>query len=195
MSPAGTSAMGSRLFGILLGAVAVVYPLVVYFFLDQYGVTTLAGFLIVVLLIRVVPLLRKRPLALIAVLAFSAAFIVTVYQTESVRMLMLYPTVINLTMLGVFAATLIYPPSMIERFSRMMKMEIPPPAIPYMKVVTVIWCGFFAMNTIVSSVLAVRGETAYWAWYNGLISYLIMGVLVIAEILFRQVYKRRHGLL
>jgi len=147
------------------------------------------------LLIRVVPLLRKRPLALIAVLAFSAAFIVTVYQTESVRMLMLYPTVINLTMLGVFAATLIYPPSMIERFSRMMKMEIPPPAIPYMKVVTVIWCGFFAMNTIVSSVLAVRGETAYWAWYNGLISYLIMGVLVIAEILFRQVYKRRHGLL
>jgi uncharacterized membrane protein len=189
-----TAASVSRLFSLVLAALVFIYPLLVYFFLDRYGVVILAAPLGALLLLRVLPLVRSRPLVLVVTLVSIGVFLLLIYWSGNERLLLLYPTLVSLVMLALFSLTLWYPPSMIERFSRMLNMEIPPQAVPYMRVVTVIWCLFFAINALISAWLAWWGSMTWWTLYNGLISYLVIGLLIGGEFLYRGIYKRRHGL-
>ena len=189
-----TAASVSRLFSLVLAALVFIYPLLVYFFLDRYGVVILAAPLGALLLLRVLPLVRSRPLVLVVTLVSIGVFLLLIYWSGNERLLLLYPTLVSLVMLALFSLTLWYPPSMIERFSRMLNMEIPPQAVPYMRVVTVIWCLFFAINALISAWLAWWGSITWWTLYNGLISYLVIGLLIGGEFLYRGIYKRRHGL-
>jgi uncharacterized membrane protein len=189
-----TASLASRLFSLVLAAVVVIYPVLVYFFIDRFSVAALALALGVLLLLRVLPLVRQRPLLVALAIGGVGVFLLGIFWSGNARLLLLYPTLVSLVMLAVFSLTLWYPPSMIERFSRMLNMEIPPPAIPYMKVVTMVWCGFFAANALVSAWLAWLGSMAWWTIYNGFISYLVIGVLIVGEFLYRGIYKRRHGL-
>jgi uncharacterized membrane protein len=189
-----TAASVSRLFSLVLAALVFIYPLLVYFFLDRYGVVILAAPLGALLLLRVLPLVRSRPLVLVVTLVSIGVFLLLIYWSGNERLLLLYPTLVSLVMLALFSLTLWYPPSMIERFSRMLNMEIPPQAVPYMRVVTVIWCLFFAINALISAWLAWWGSMTWWTLYNVLISYLVIGLLIGGEFLYRGIYKRRHGL-
>ena len=189
-----TAASVSRLFSLVLAALVFIYPLLVYFFLDRYGVVILAAQLGALLLLRVLPLVRSRPLVLVVTFVSIGVFLLLIYWSGNERLLLLYPTLVSLVMLALFSLTLWYPPSMIERFSRMLNMEIPPQAVPYMRVVTVIWCLFFAINALISAWLAWWGSMTWWTLYNGLISYLVIGLLIGGEFLYRGIYKRRHGL-
>ena len=74
-----------------------------------------------------------------------------------------------------------------------MGVEIPPPAVPYMRRLTMIWTVFFALNACIAAWLAWQGSLAEWTLYNGCISYLLIGLLVVVEYLYRPIYKRRHG--
>lgn len=184
----------SRLFGFLFAIALVVYPVAVYYLLDSYGLSSLAALLAVLLLLRIVPLVRKQPLLLALSAVVVAIFFVVLYASQSVRLLMLYPTMMSIALMCAFAFTVARPPSMIERFSRAAKMDIPSQAIPYMRALTLIWCAFFAINALISAILAWLGVTSYWALYNGCISYLLIGLLLVSEYFYRQRYRRRHGI-
>ena len=184
----------SRLFGFLFAIALVVYPVAVYYLLDSYGLSSLAALLAVLLLLRIVPLVRKQPLLLALSAVVVAIFFVVLYASQSVRLLMLYPTMMSIALMCAFALTVARPPSMIERFSRAAKMDIPSQAIPYMRALTLIWCAFFAINALISAILAWFGVTSYWALYNGCISYLLIGLLLVSEYFYRQRYRRRHGI-
>ncbi len=54
---------------------------------------------------------------------------------------------------------------------------------------------FFTVNGIIATLIAFSGSLTAWTIYNGLISYIIMGTLIIGELIFRYFYKRHHGLL
>jgi uncharacterized membrane protein len=184
----------SRLFGFLFAIALVVYPVAIYYLLDSYGLSSLAALLAVLLLLRIVPLVRKQPLLLALSAVVVAIFFVVLYASQSVRLLMLYPTMMSIALMCAFAFTVARPPSMIERFSRAAKMDIPSQAIPYMRALTLIWCAFFAINALISAILAWLGVTSYWALYNGCISYLLIGLLLVSEYFYRQRYRRRHGI-
>jgi len=109
-------------------------------------------------------------------------------QTE--RALLYYPVWINAGFLLLFGWSLFFPPSMIERFARLMEGELPPKAIAYTRKVTQVWCLFFIGNGAVAGWLAWTGNWQWWAWYNGGIAYGLMGLLLGIEWLVRQQVKK-----
>ncbi len=105
--------------------------------------------------------------------------------------LRLYPVLVNTVLLGVFAYSLFFPPSMIERFARVSEPNLPAQAIGYTRRVTQIWCVFFAINGAIALMTALWSSPAIWALYNGLIAYLLMGLLLAGEYIFRRRFKRQ----
>jgi len=63
----------------------------------------------------------------------------------------------------------------------------------YMRGLTGIWMAFFALNAAFSFYTAMTYSTGAWALYNGVASYLLIGLIVGLEILYRPFYQRRFG--
>ncbi len=105
--------------------------------------------------------------------------------------LQLYPVLVSATMLGVFGYSLKFPPTIIERFARAREPDLHPRAIVYTRRVTQVWCIFFAINGCVSLITVLWGSPKIWTLYNGVISYLLMGLLFGGEYLVRPHFKRQ----
>jgi uncharacterized membrane protein len=105
--------------------------------------------------------------------------------------LKLYPVLVNLALLGVFAYSLIFPPSMIERFARTREPNLPGEAVGYTRRVTQVWCLFFCVNGALALITALWASSATWMLYNGLIAYLMMGLLFAGEYFTRWHFKKR----
>jgi len=170
------------------------YPFLVFFLLDEFGVRSFAFLLALALMGRIVPSTKSRPWLLLTGLVSVTVFLLILIRSESELLLMLYPALISCVLFVLFARTLFSPPSMIELISIRMGMPVPEKAVGYMRVLTAIWCGFFVFNGAVATWLAVGGDFARWALYNGLVSYVLIGVLLVGEYVFRQFYRRRHGI-
>jgi uncharacterized membrane protein len=100
--------------------------------------------------------------------------------------LKLYPVVVNAALLGVFAYSLVVPPSAIERIARMREPQLPPRAIAYTRRVTQIWCGFFTVNGAIALYTALYASSAHWSLYNGFIAYILIGLLFAGEYCVRR---------
>lgn len=106
--------------------------------------------------------------------------------------LKLYPVFMSLGALFIFAGTLIRPPSMIERFARLAEPELPQEGVQWTRKVTMVWCGFFCINAVIACMTVFFAPTKIWVLYNGFISYLLMGVLLLGEFLLRKRQQRLH---
>jgi uncharacterized membrane protein len=62
----------------------------------------------------------------------------------------------------------------------------------YLTNLTLVWASFFAVNCL-AALWTTTASMETWTLYNGLISYLLVGILLGAELLFRRHYKRRLG--
>jgi uncharacterized membrane protein len=111
---------------------------------------------------------------------------------ELLSPLKLYPVLINIIMLIIFGYSLITPPSIIERIARLREPDLPPIAIIYTRRVTQIWCVFFVINGSIALGTVFWASPAIWSLYNGVISYIFMGLLFGGEYLVRGRFKRRH---
>jgi uncharacterized membrane protein len=117
----------------------------------------------------------------------------TIAITDSESLLRAYPIVVNVSMLVAFGVTLFGDgPSMIEKFARVRRPELDAPAVRYTRRVTQVWCAFFAINGAVSAACALWGSRAQWALYNGVITYLLIGVLIAGEIAWRHAFVLRE---
>ncbi len=105
--------------------------------------------------------------------------------------LKLYPVLVNAALLGVFTYSLIFPPSMVERFARLREPDLPPQGVSYTRRVTQVWCVFLPLNGAIALVTALWASPATWTLYNGFVAYLMMGVLFAGEYGIRCNFKRR----
>ncbi|WOE31250.1 MULTISPECIES: septation protein IspZ [unclassified Acinetobacter] len=107
--------------------------------------------------------------------------------------LKLYPVLMSLGALVIFAMTLFKPPSMIERFARLVEPDLPVEGVLWTKKVTIVWCIFFLLNAVISGFTVFFTSTYIWTIYNGLLSYLLMGMILMGEFILRkrQQYKYR----
>ena len=167
---------------------SVAYPLVVWLALGHVGARWIALGLAGLALARAA-LTRQRAwiAAAAAVLLLAAAGA----WTDGWLPLKLYPVGVNLALLGVFAASLRHGPSAIERLARLREPALPPHAVAYTRRVTQAWCVFFAANAAVSAGTAVWADAAAWALYNGLVAYVLMGLLMGGEWLVRRRVRAR----
>jgi uncharacterized membrane protein len=163
-------------FNILLGLIFVSYPFAVYFGIRYFEPWTIAAVLIGLLTLRQAAgggnVQGGRPVWL-AALAFCA---VAAWRNDIIT-LRFYPVVINGTMLSLFAWSLRYPPTAVERLARLSEPELPPSGIAYTRRVTQVWCGFFVVNGTMALATALWSSFEVWSLYNGLIAYLLMGAL------------------
>jgi uncharacterized membrane protein len=57
--------------------------------------------------------------------------------------------------------------------------------VRYTRRVTEVWCAFFVLNAAAAAYTAIYATREAWALYNGVIAYVLMGTLFVAERLLR----------
>jgi uncharacterized membrane protein len=111
--------------------------------------------------------------------------------------LKLYPVLVNAVLLIAFAASLRHPPSVVERLARLHEPELDAQGVIYTRRVTQIWCGFFVLNGGVALATCLWASDKTWALYNGLIAYVLIGLLMGGEWLVRRRVRaknKNHGI-
>lgn len=176
----------------LIGIGLAGYPLVVYFLLDSVQPVV---FIIVFATLVALRLLTFKPLKkyqLGLLLSALIGFCVFAALDPQLRVLKLYPVLINLSAACFGLYTLLYPPSAIERLSTTLGMVVEGAAVPYTRRLTMVWVAFFIANGIAAGYTAIAASTATWAMYNGLLSYVLIGLLIGLEYPVRLRYRKRH---
>jgi len=177
----------------LLNTVSIVllaaYPLAVYVLVERGGLR-LAG----LVLLAAVALRALSPGAVqgpaLAALGMGAAFAAGITLGGSEVLARLYPVAVSAALLAAFGATLLRPPSMVERIARAGGGELDAAAVRYTRTLTAVWCGFFFLNGCVALGTALLGSREAWTLYNGLVSYLLVGALLAGERIVRPTLRR-----
>ncbi|HWG79779.1 MAG TPA: hypothetical protein VN681_08400 [Stellaceae bacterium] len=179
---------------LALGAAGLAYPFLVYFGLRVVPPAVIAGGLVGILGVRLALDRGNDERRRFAPLLFGAAVGTLILVVLSPRAgLKSYPILVSLAFAGLFAYSLWRPPTIIERIARLHQPDLPPAATPYMRNVTRVWLGYFLANAAISAATAMSGDLDLWMLYNGLISYILMGVLFAVEFMVRRHVRRRGG--
>lgn len=172
-----------RVLNILFGAVVVAWPFVLYALLGRVGLPWIAGLLAAMAVVRAV-LARTRLWSAIALVTCGLAAIAAL--AGQALPLKLYPVLVNAALLTVFGFSLVHPPTAIERLARLTDPALSPEAVRYTRRVTQVWCGFFLLNGGLAAATALWASDAVWTLYNGLVAYLLIGLLFAGEWLVRR---------
>jgi len=108
--------------------------------------------------------------------------------------LKLYPVFMSVGACMIFASTLIRPPSMIERFARLAEPDLPEAGVIWTRKVTIVWCIFFVLNALIALATVLFASMQIWVLYNGFISYVLMGLLLLGEFILRKRQQRLNQL-
>ncbi|MCX7096739.1 MAG: hypothetical protein NTV43_02405 [Methylococcales bacterium] len=116
----------------------------------------------------------------------SVALLLGTYYLQSLTAKVL-PVLIQLMLMYFFGRTLLKGkgPSFIESFVRLQFPIFEPGISEYCRQLTILWTVFFGFNAIVGVVLANWASDFWWMLYNGVLIYLMIGVLMIGEYIFR----------
>ncbi|KPZ69596.1 hypothetical protein AN944_02848 [Shewanella sp. P1-14-1] len=176
----------------IITAIALIcYPIAVYLGLQFLPPGAIALLLCAVLIARLAlskQQLKSMALPLLVGIGLTAASFIA----KRNDWLLFYPVVINLTMLGLFSYSLKQGPSMIERLARLKEPDLPDSAIGYLNNVTRLWCGLFIINGSFALYTAQFASLEWWTLYNGFIAYILMGLLLGGEWLYRKFWLKKH---
>lgn len=102
----------------------------------------------------------------------------------------LIPIFIQLSLMNFFGKTLFEGkgPSLVERFASLDFPDIPPVLSRYCRYVTMMWTGFFAFNVAACIGLALFAPVSWWALYTGVMIFLLSGVLMVGEYIWRHLF-------
>ncbi|XBS70897.1 hypothetical protein ABK905_07470 [Acerihabitans sp. KWT182] len=128
-----------------------------------------------------------RVLALVGLVLCAASL-----ALRNHHLLLWYPVAANVVMLSLFGGSLLTAMPLVERLARWREPDLPAKAVAYARRVTQIWCGFFIINGGIALVTCLAGSLRWWALWNGVLSYLLMGALMAGEMGFRR--RLRAGL-
>jgi len=188
MAPAAPARRTPPLLAAVLLVVSLAYPVAVYLALGHVGPRWIALLLVLLALARA---WVTRESFWLAAAALALVLAGASFLGDAWGPLKLYPALVNLVMLGLFATSLWRGPSVVERLARLREPDLPPAAVAYTRRVTQVWCGFFVVNGLLAVATALWASTAVWTLYNGLLSYLAMGALMGGEWLVRRRVRAR----
>ncbi len=187
--------MAGRLRRLALMALYPVYPALILGGLYLGSPRAVALVLLVVFWLQRMLQARGLPawIASMTVLDWAVAVMLTLGSvltavTNSELALRCYPALVNVGLLVSFGATLVRPPTMIERFARLHLTEITPQVKAHTRRVTQLWCAMFVFNGVVALYTALACSREVWAAFNGLIAYVLVGVLIAGEWLYRKLF-------
>jgi uncharacterized membrane protein len=165
------------------------YPFLIYAGLNFIGVRALAALVAVILLLQGVLTWRHRGLARVSGLISPVAALSGVVMLAGLfnegQFFLFVPVLINAVLWLAFWRTLVNGPSMVEIFARLRGRKLPKEEVIYCRIVTGVWCLFFALNGAVSLWLALSASLEWWIFYTGGLSYLLIGILFGTELVYR----------
>lgn len=171
----------------------IAYPFAVWLGVTHFGISVLAPLLCAVFLLRLVTL-RATSGHMLWVTKYSALIGLLLAATSTLlnktHLLLYYPVVVNVLLLLLFMASLRSSASVVERLARLRHSELPPAAITYTRRVTQIWCVFFLFNGGMALYTCLKDNMALWAFYNGGLSYMLIGILMGGEWIVRKCILR-----
>ena len=170
-----------KFFAVLI---TLLYPFAVFWSLERH---LSMRFMVVILGIGVTAgFLKhgKKTVLLLGVLLCTA-----LYVFNDIMFLKLYPVMMNALMCAAFWSSL-YKKPLITVFAEKMHCVLDDDGLAYTRKVTVAWTAFMAANTVLSMVSVFLSD---WLWtlYNGLISYILIGIMIVGEYLIRQ--RRKYA--
>ncbi len=168
------------LFSGVLGFLVLLYPLAVYLGIQYMQPWTIAALLMFLVLLRlfITPADKSRNQLLFII---GIVYCGVAVWNNNLITLRFYPVVMNFSLLLVFAGSLFFPPTIIERFARLQHPDLPEQGVIYTRKVTQVWCVFFLLNGLIATLTAVWSSFAWWSLYNGIIAYALMGLLMAIE--------------
>lgn len=187
-APIASARRTPPLLAALLLVASLAYPVVVYLALGHVSPRWIALLLVALALARAA--VTRESFWLVAA-ALALVLAAASFLSERWGPLKLYPALVNAVLFGLFAMSLWRGPSVVERLARLREPDFPPAAVAYTRRVTQVWCGFFVVNGVVAAVTALWASAAVWALYNGLLSYVAMGLLMGGEMLVRRRVRGR----
>lgn len=170
----------------VLPTLLALYPFVVFLSLSYFGLVAAAAFLVALSLVRLA-FFRRGPLLGGLLLGVGGLMLgISSLTQASASGVLLYPVFVNLTLLVVFATSIWKPPTIVERLARIRTPDLSDEGVRYTRAVTAVWCGFFGLNGTVSLYTVFWASLETWVLYNGLVSYLLMGLLFLSEWVVRR---------
>lgn len=177
---------------IFATVLTVAYPLAVYYGLTRLGTRSVAILLAVLLLVgallKAKSLLREPREAVGLMVSLGALVLSGVLDDH--RFLLITPVLINAGLFITFAGSLRTATPLVERFARMQVSDLSAEELRYCRSVTQVWSAFFVLNGATAALLALLAPLSWWALYNGLLAYVLIGLLGATEYVIR---KRRFG--
>jgi len=170
------------LIGLLLGAVSIGYPILVYYGLNHFGPSALALFLLVILILRVLIKGSLHEPSQWLQLVVLGTFCCVVMLVNSEELLRFYPVIMSLGFSALFAFSLKSKTSLIERFAKMSGQDYPEAAIEYMRNLSKIWAMLLFVNAFIAAYTACCVSLKSWTLYNGLIAYFLLGGFAVGEL-------------
>ena len=136
---------------------------------------------------------RGRTGALVALILVCA---LVAFFANNILFVKFYPVLVNLSLLAFFGFTLWRPPSFAFRMACLGNKSLnTSPSFKaverYCNKVTFAWCLFFVVNGSVSVLTVFVGSDKIWSLYNGLISYILIGLFFIVEYLVRKMVQSK----
>lgn len=178
----------------LIWSITLAYPFLVWYALDFFQPRTVALALAAVFLLRLlIKNSRTKPAGLLAILAPAClGFLLAIALVNESRWLLGYPVLVSLLFFTVFAYSLAYPPTVVERLARLEDPDLPAKGIAYTRKVTWTWSVFFLCNASISLATLWYGDRWLWSFYNGCLFYVLMGLLMGVEMLIRRKVKASY---
>lgn len=173
---------------VLLQAALCLYPFYVWYAISYWHPA--AALLPVAVLLLIKSSLPGTPVHSRIFFALTTLLLCLALSLNQAEQAMLfYPVWINAGLLVLFGSSLIFPPTIVERLARLMEGELDAKGIAYTRKVTQVWCVFFLCNGTIAAATALAGNWDIWLWYNGVISYVLMGLLMLIEWRVRRIVK------
>lgn len=187
---------GTRLLRVsqwLLPLVIFAYPLAVWLGMKHAGIQILAPLLALIFILRLITFRGKlTQLAMVgkAIAVTGIILALASWALHETKMLLYYPVAVNILLFILFFTSLFYTPTIIERIARLSEPDLPPAAVVYTRKVTQVWCVFFIFNGAMALYTCLHGDLALWTFYNGGLSYLLIGLLMGTEWIVRKRVRR-----
>jgi len=179
---------------ILAIGITFFYPFIIYFGLAHVSPGILVGFLAAILLSRVLVGNLEPSWKLMALGCVVIGVVLHWWIHDETKSLKFYPVLLNTALMLAFGLSLMSKQPLIEMIARKRGMSVGAHNVRYLRVLTGVWTGFFTVGVVISTYTAVYGDMHIWLFYNGFVSYILMGLLVGGELIFRHFYRQRSNL-
>ena len=165
---------------IFFGAFVIAYPFVIFYALQQ---NIAIRFLGLVLLVAAIFSFINNKNKYIFCLSLILVFLIIFFNQEI--FIKFYPVLMNASVCAIFTLSLKKTPLITQFAQKMCKQPLDNKRLTYTRHATIAWAIFMFINTAIS-MCTVFLSNEIWVLYNGFVSYVLIGVVMLIEYIIRK---------